>query len=63
MYESQKQKTIDKINQNQEADVKRYAWETIPYSLRLFWANWFKEESINEKNVNLQKRKLNPNEK
>jgi len=40
MYTIQKQ-IIDKVNENQEPDVDLYTWETIPLSLRRFWANYF----------------------
>jgi|688.fasta_scaffold37842_5 hypothetical protein len=49
MYSDQKQKIIDKVNERQESDVEKYTWETISYSLRLFWTNWFREQ----KNVTL----------
>jgi hypothetical protein len=32
---------IDKVNENQEIDVKPYVWENIPNSLKRFWANYF----------------------
>jgi len=40
MYAIQTQ-IIDKLNENQEPDVELYTWETIPLSLRRFWANYF----------------------
>jgi hypothetical protein len=39
MYAIQ-QKIIDKVNENQEADVVPYTWETIPLSLRRFWLQY-----------------------
>jgi len=31
---------IAKVNENQESDVIPYTWETIPLSLRRFWASY-----------------------
>ncbi len=39
-----KQKIIDKINENQEEDVKPFTWLTISYKLKKFWINYFREE-------------------
>lgn len=33
-----KNKIIDKIKENQEQDVKKYTWDTIPESLKIFWS-------------------------
>jgi len=30
---------IDKMNEGQEPDVKKYNWDTIPSSLKVFWEN------------------------
>jgi len=35
-------KIVAKLNENQESDVVPYVWETIPLSLRRFWANYFR---------------------
>lgn len=40
MYKIQKQ-IIDKINESQEIDVKKYTWQTIPYSLKRFWVDYY----------------------
>jgi len=56
-------KIIDKVNENQEEDVELYAWDTIPNSLRHFWANWFQKEKLNENLVDLPITNLNQNEK
>jgi len=47
MYAIQ-QKIIDKVNEKQESDVKAYTWETIPLSLRRFWASYL----ANQQNSN-----------
>jgi len=47
MYAIQ-QKIIDKVNENQESDVIPYTWETIPLSLRRFWASYL----ANQQNSN-----------
>jgi hypothetical protein len=39
MYTIQKQ-IVEILNTNQEADVIPYTWETIPLSLRRFWASY-----------------------
>ena len=36
-----KQRIIDKINENQESDVKKYEWEDISDSLKSFWNDYF----------------------
>jgi hypothetical protein len=41
---------INKVNESQEIDVKPYTWQTIPKSLKRFWANYF-ENNKNYKNV------------
>jgi hypothetical protein len=33
-------KIVEIVNQNQEADVVPYTWETIPLSLRRFWLQY-----------------------
>jgi len=42
MYAIQ-QKIIDRVNEGQEPDVEIYTWQTIPYSIRLFWVKWFQQ--------------------
>lgn len=36
-----KQKIIDKMNENQEHDVVTYTWENISDSLKIFWNDYF----------------------
>jgi len=36
------QRIVDKVNENQESDVRTYLWRTIPSSIRLFWIEYFK---------------------
>jgi len=33
-------KIVEIVNQGQESDVIPYTWETIPLSLRRFWASY-----------------------
>lgn len=39
-----RQMVIAKMNQNQEADVKPFTWNTTPRSLRRFWLRYFEEQ-------------------
>lgn len=39
-----KQKIVDKLNETKEEDVEDFTWETISYSLKRFWTNYFREE-------------------
>lgn len=39
-----RQQILNKMNENQEADVRPYSWVTTPLSLRRFWANYFREK-------------------
>jgi len=41
-------KIVEILNKNQEADVIPYTWETIPLSLRRFWASYL----ANQQNSN-----------
>ena len=50
MYKIRKQ-IIDKVNESQEKDVTPYVWETIPNTLKYFWANYFQ----NYKNYKMYK--------
>jgi len=39
-----KQQIINKLNEGREPDAHIFSWRTIPYSLKTFWLQYFKEK-------------------
>lgn len=39
-----RQQVISKMNENKEPDAHVFSWRTIPYSLKLFWIEYFREK-------------------
>lgn len=47
-----KQRIINKMNEGQEPDVKKYNWNTISDKMKLFWFDYFEnKDKRNRKNV------------
>jgi len=40
---------IKVFNTGQEEDVEKYTWDTIPYSLKKFWINYYYKYVLNKK--------------
>jgi len=40
---------INKLNKDQEEDVEKYTWDTIPYSLKRFWTNYYYKHMLHKK--------------
>lgn len=38
------QQIIDKMNEGREIDSHFFTWDTIPKSLKTFWANYFQQK-------------------
>ena len=39
-----RQQIIRKVNEGQEKDVRPYSWKTIPFSLKIFWIDYFRQQ-------------------
>lgn len=39
-----RQQIIKKVNEGQEQDVNPFTWRNIPFSLKIFWIDYFREQ-------------------